>query len=269
MKLIPTDREFSIKGFCTAFNFEFDERFVFNGESHEMWEIVFLTSGNVEVTENKAIYTLKENELIIHAPYEFHRIRSADGTAPSGYIISFIADGSLPSELREGIFTLDESRAAEYRQICLSAISFVSSAESSGDRFAGQELADRLSSFLLTLRHGSAPVSEVSRTPSAVCYRRAVTALTDGAYRNLSLSEIAANCYISVSYLKLLFRKYAGLSPKEYYTTLRINRAAKLIKEGYPLCEIVEIMNFSSPAYFSAFFKKHTGLTPSEYAKRI
>ena len=268
MKLIPTDREFSIKGFCTAFRFEFDERFVFNGESHEMWEIVFLTSGNVEVTENKAIYKVKKNELIIHAPYEFHRIRSTDGTTPSGYILSFIADGALPAELREGIFTLDEGRAAEYEQICLSAISFISSVEGSCDRFAGQELADRLSAFLLTLRHGGASVSDVSRTPSAVCYRRAVTAMTDGAYRNLSLSEIAANCYISVSYLKLLFRKYAGISPKEYYTTLRVNRAAKLIREGYSLSEVVDMMNFSSPAYFSAFFKKHTGSTPSEYAKR-
>ena len=93
--------------------------------------------------------------------------------------------------------------------------------------------------------------------------------MRENVMQNLPLTEIAALCYVSVSYLKLLFRKYAGASPKEYYSNLRLTEAILLIKEGLSTTEIAERMKFSSPNYFCSFFKKRTGVTPSEYRRSL
>ena len=81
------------------------------------------------------------------------------------------------------------------------------------------------------------------------------------------LSFFARENNVSVSYLKYLFSKYAGVSPKKYYTALRIRRAEELLREGYSVNDIVSLMNFSSPAYFSMFFKRETGKSPTEYTR--
>ena len=86
-------------------------------------------------------------------------------------------------------------------------------------------------------------------------------------YTNLSLSDFAAKEHISVSYVKTLFYRYAGISAKSYYISLRVNEATKLLVADVPIREIAEKMNFSSPNYFSLFFKKHMGVTPNEYKK--
>ena len=84
---------------------------------------------------------------------------------------------------------------------------------------------------------------------------------------NLTLEELAAKNNVSISYLKLLFKKYAGVSPKGYYTRLRLHHAAELLEKGIPISEISDRMSFSSPNYFSEFFKRNTGLSPSEFKK--
>ena len=104
LQIKKANKIFEIVGFCTAFRFEWNESFVFNGERHHVWEIVYLDSGKVEVTEDEKIYTLESGNIILHAPMEFHRIRSAYGTSPSGYVISFEALGELPEQLKNGIF---------------------------------------------------------------------------------------------------------------------------------------------------------------------
>ena len=70
---------------------------------------------------------------------------------------------------------------------------------------------------------------------------------------------------ISISYLKLLFKNYAGISPKIYFNQLRARHAAQLLKKDLSVAEVAEQMNFSSQNYFTVFFRKHMGVTPSEY----
>ena len=76
--LIDANRLFTVDGFYTAFRLDRDGSFVFTGESHDFWEIVFITAGAAEITEDENVYLLGENQMILHAPMEFHRIKSAD-----------------------------------------------------------------------------------------------------------------------------------------------------------------------------------------------
>ncbi len=264
-KMNVVNRQFSIRGFYSAFPVRWDDTFVFNGESHDLWEIVFFEQGTVECVEDEKVYLLKDNCMLLHAPMEFHRIRSTPGSSPKGFIMSFKTEGNLPGELRKGVFQLRNEEKVEYLSICEN----VSTAfQNKADPYAPQLAADRLSSFLIRLSKKSAD-RELVTSDSAESYRRIISDMTEGVCDNLTLSDFAKNQNISVSYLKLLFQEYAGISPKTYYNQLRIHHAVKLLEKQMPVAEIAEAMNFSSQNYFTVFFRKRMGCSPSEYRKKI
>ena len=256
------NRKFKITGFFSSYSFSWDSDFVFNGERHEMWEIVFVQSGRVEVTENEKVYQLEKNNMIIHAPGEFHRIRSAAGTSPNLCVMSFFADGELPPKLLEGIFILSADQSLQYNLIFGRIDKFLNSKSTSS--YAGQDAADRLSAFLIEMS-GENVTAFWDTSLAATEYRKLVLVMSGAVCENRTLSDFALECGDSVSYIKQLFKKYAGISPKSYYNNLRINYASKLLKEGAAVKEIAEKMNFSSSNYFSAFFKKHTSISPFSY----
>ena len=204
--------------------------------------------------------------MILHAPMEFHRIRSANGTSPSGLIMSFTASGSLPETLKKGIFVIDREQSKPYEDIVKKVMVFLGE---SVEPFTGQEAAAMLSAFLINLSGKADSTERLSNMQSAMEYRKLISEMTVKICDNCSLEEFAHACNISISYLKLLFKTYAGIAPKQYYANLRTQYASELLRQGVTSAEIAGRMNFSSASYFSAFFKRNTGLSPSEYQKNF
>ncbi len=265
MVITAVNRKFSITGFCSAFRFSWDNSFVFHGESHDFWEIVYVQEGEVESTEDENIYRLRENNFILHAPMEFHRIRSAEGSKPRGIILSFTAEGILPEKVKKGVFPLSEKERAEYEDICNQIIRLIKAPPETS--YAGQEAADRLAAFLMQL-NGETAHKTVVRSAGAKEYQQIVSEMTARVCENLTLTDFAVAHSVSISYLKLLFRTYAGISPKTYYNQLRARYATRLLEEDRSIAEIATIMNFSSQNYFTVFFRKHMGCNPSDYRKK-
>lgn len=263
IKFTPIEEAFSITGFYSAIKFDWNDQFVFNGESHGFWEAVFVESGEVEVTEDENVYVLGAGNMIFHAPMEFHRIKSSGGTEPKGFIFSFDASGALPETIKSGIFTLEPSQIDRFKSIS-EKIYAIFYGESS--QLLATEVKALLTAFIIKLASKQA-ISGGSMTQSAMEYRRIVSFMTLGVCENLTLADVARECNVSVSYVKLLFNSYAGISPKNYFNQLRIRRATEFLTEGLSVTEVSEKMNFSSANYFSSFYKKHTGITPSERQK--
>jgi YesN/AraC family two-component response regulator len=69
------------------------------------------------------------------------------------------------------------------------------------------------------------------------------------------------------SYISKLFRDYKGLSPCEYLTRIRIERALKLIEDSADsnVYHIAKAVGFQDPSYFTRLFKRQTGMLPTEY----
>lgn len=95
-------------------------------------------------------------------------------------------------------------------------------------------------------------------------------------YLKENISEPITNTVLSdrfglvPSYLSKLFKDYKGISPAEYLTNLRIEKAKKML-ESQPgiLCKEISIqVGYSDPLYFSRLFKKETGVWPSDYKRK-
>ena len=263
MKIIEIKPSFKFKSIRSAYNFNWDDGFVFEGESHMSWEFVYVVSGCVRVTENENVYNLREGDMIIHAPMEFHTICSDEGTSPNVLVISFVIDGGLPANLTNGVLLLGEKEREEYQYIFERLYSFYHNDEL--NHLAGQEGSDALSSFLIRVNSNHMAKSKLVMSRSAIEYKKIVTSMIEHLYDNCTLEDIAAYNNTSVSNIKALFRKYCGITPKLHYARLRCTEAIKLMSNGLSAAETADKLNFSSPNYFNTFFKRMTGVPPATF----
>ena len=73
---------------------------------------------------------------------------------------------------------------------------------------------------------------------------------------------------IESSYFSRLFKSKIGMTPMEYLTRVRIEKAEQLLKfPPYSVKNVAKAVGFSDPLYFSKMFKKHTGMNPTEFSK--
>lgn len=261
---------FRLTGLHTAFDMHWDSAFDFHGESHDFWEIVTVISGEVEIVEDGKVYILDEGQMILHRPGEFHRIKSAGGTNPHVWIVSLIHGGELPDSLGQGVFLLSPEEAEEYRAVFSLLFPYVDRRAHGQDASPEEELHARmglcrLEAFLLALSQTEGSDTRLSGTVSATEYRELVRTLRKSIHQNLSLQDLSELHHISESYIKKLFRTYAGEGAMTYYNRLRIREIQALLDGGHTAAVIAECMNFSSVAYLSYFFKKQTGMNMRAY----
>ncbi len=256
------NQQFAIDRFHTAFRFKHEPDFLFRGEAHDFWEVNYVMSGEILMTQDGKVYNMKAGDVIFHPPMAFHREQSAEGSTPEGYTFTFHTDGNMPRELSYSVFTLSHSERGEFEALAERLIPYVN--DNLGNEFEGQLLTSMLLVFCIRLASEHARAETVV-SESASQYESAVMKMHEAIYENCTLSEIAKRSSISVSYLKLLFYSYAGVSPKSYYISLRANAAAKMVREGIPISEISQKFSFASPNYFSVFFKKFFGIAPSKF----
>ena len=263
---IPTP--FRITRLFSALDYNWDQNFIFKGEAHDFWEIVTVVSGEVEVVEDDRTYLLHRGEMILHAPGEFHRIKSAGGTSPHVLVFSFAHTGALPSSLGEGIFALGEETFKEYRELFFELHAYVCACDAGEvhpDPHAAVIARYRLEAFLFSLSLDRGSEESVARGAGAEAYRRLIHTMTEHVREPLTLERLASIHHISPSYVKKLFYAYTGEAPMSYFAALRVKEIQVLLLRGYSVSKISQMMGFSSAAHLSVFFKKKTGISPSGY----
>ena len=265
MKII--NKIFDITTFFSSFSFKWKNGFAYDGESHNFWEIVHVAAGAVQATENERVYNLSKGDIILHAPLEFHSISCEKDTPTNVLIITFSANGVLPSNLANGPFHLSIEEKNNFEDLFAKIYLYYGNKEM--DEYSGMECINLLTTFLIRLSRNHVSQNSLICSRSAQEYNHIVTMMVNSIYDNCTLEDIAKKCNISVSYIKLLFKQFSGVSPKTYYSKLRCNEAIRLLQSDLPAYEVADKLNFSSPNYFSVFFKKMTGLPPLQYQKQL
>ncbi|MBE6738750.1 MAG: helix-turn-helix transcriptional regulator [Ruminococcaceae bacterium] len=85
---------------------------------------------------------------------------------------------------------------------------------------------------------------------------------------NISVTELANLCNISVVHLRNTFIKIFATSPIKYINSLKMSRAKELLTSGlYTVSDVCYLSGYNDESYFSREFKKFFNITPCEYAK--
>lgn len=98
--------------------------------------------------------------------------------------------------------------------------------------------------------------------------QRAVQLLSDDSSQDQSMTELSARLGISDRYLRLLFARHFGLSPKQYAQIQRLMFAKQLLhSSALPIADIALAAGFKSVRRFNAAFRDRLQLTPSAVRK--
>ena len=96
--------------------------------------------------------------------------------------------------------------------------------------------------------------------------RNAIAKISENLHKKISLSDIGKETGLSYIQFIRRFKQYTGLTPSEYVSGLRLQKAKQLLSETtLPIKEIAYTCGFENEYYFSNFFKKHTQSSPSAF----
>ena len=88
-------------------------------------------------------------------------------------------------------------------------------------------------------------------------------------YENdLNLDLLSRIQYVSKYHLLRLFKKYYGLTPRQYLIEKRIKKSKEYLINGMSVTETCFAIGFESLGSFSTLFKTKTGKSPSEFQKQ-
>lgn len=87
-------------------------------------------------------------------------------------------------------------------------------------------------------------------------------------HTTLTIEEVANSVFLSKYYFIRLFRKSVGMSPYQYLSHLRINKAKELLlQSNAPINIIAEMTGFCDSKNLTSMFKKLTGQTPGQFRR--
>lgn len=86
----------------------------------------------------------------------------------------------------------------------------------------------------------------------------------------LDMEALGVCAGLSSKYAGELFKRKTGMTLLAYHTALRMNEAARLLRET-PLtsAQISERLGYAEPFYFSSVFKKVKGMSPRDYRNSV
>ncbi|WP_219833979.1 AraC family transcriptional regulator [Paenibacillus sp. R14(2021)] len=269
--------------------FEYAKGYVFEGEEHDFWELLYVDKGEVEVRADDRIVQLSQGEIIFHKPGEFHTVRvSARHRPPNLIVISFESpsedmvrfedkimplgkreQGLLALILKEGFLTFNPP----FDDPLSHRLSSHPDAP-----YAGQQVIKACLEVLLILllRSESADQDKPQLTftqkdnADSHLQERIVAYMREHIADNLSLDQLCQAMHVGKTRLKDIFQSRAGTGAIDYFKQLKIQEAKVLIRERqYNLTEIAAKLGYGSIHYFSRDFKRSTGMSPSEYARSV
>ncbi|MCD9025385.1 AraC family transcriptional regulator [Cohnella silvisoli] len=284
----PLSLVYDIKHLISLHYFEFAKDFIFDGEKHDFWELLYVDKGEVEVMANTSGYKLKQGDMIFHKPNEFHSVWANRKIASNVIVISFTCYSVEMSRFENKIFFLEDyERNLMANCVKYGRAAYLPPYDDPGkhdlvlrdDAPFGSEqmLKTHLELMLISLATRRNELSQVNRLSSTAkersedeIVRRTIKYMQDHVYANLTLDEISSHLNISQTHLVTLFKEKVGMSVIRYYKTLKIEQAKMMIREQtLNFTEISDLLSYSSIHTFSRHFKSVIDMTPSEYAKSV
>lgn len=228
--------------------------------SHNLYEFIYVFSGELEyVIENKK-YLIKPDTLIIIKPYTYHYF-----TITSHYDYEKISV-LLPSDtLQVDLPPFDSSKIISNPGEIIKNIFYKMSFYYKN--FSKNNFYKLSLSLIKEVAYNVNLISEefssqYSNLPELV--ESALSYINDNLFSITDLNEIASALFVSKTYLMALFKRFLKISPKQYINEKRLLHAKNLISLGKRPTEIYEQCGFSTYTSFFRGYKKYFGVAPSE-----
>ena len=257
-----------IERILTFFYQEKEQGFLFPGESHPMPELTYVDQGELHSVVDGQDLLLKQGDLVIYGPNQWHMQYADIGIAPRFVTISFEVDGVDFTPLLERKFSAPQQVASLLQSMLRE--------QEKMDCFSTDIIVSQLTLLLLyLLRESVKPTGSKVKNTNVVqneneIIRQAQQFVAAHIREKLSVPMVAGQVGVSASYLTVLFHKNLQISPGEYIRRIKLQESKQMIRENnLNFTQIASALQYSTVHHFSRQFKEKFGITPTEYAKSV
>ena len=233
-----------------------------------MPELTYVDRGELHSVVDGQDLLLKQGDLVLYGPNQWHMQYADIGVAPRFVTISFDVGGGDLTPLLNRSFTATPNMTRLLEQMLIE--------QERMDLFSRDIILSQLNLLLqYLLRDAAGSGNRKLQTVNAVhseneIIRRAQQYITTHIREKLSVPLVAQQVEVSPSYLTALFHKNLQISPGEYIRRIKLQESKQMIRENnLTFTEIAAQLQYSTVHHFSRQFKEKFGITPTEYAKSV
>lgn len=275
----------NISKIVTIHYYEFDKNFVFEGEKHDFWELVYIDKGQVEIHCDDKTTVLSQGEIVFHRPNEFHSIR-AFNSAPNFFVLSFVCSSNAMLYFEKFHTVLDKNLKSFLSSIITEAEQTFEIPKNnpllkklnkkSPSAIGGEQLIKTyLEQFLIFLIRHISENENISVFPNKKSMENYLVTsiksfIEDNTNKIFRVNDLCQHIGYSKSYLSKLFHQQTGETIAAYAVKIKIKVAKRLICESnLNFSQISDSLSFDNPQYFCRTFKRVTGMSPTEFKQSL
>ena len=265
---VKVEKRLEVEGIYTFFYHEKEQGFLFAGESHPMLELTYVDQGTLHSVADGIDLLLKQGELVLYGPDQWHMQYADIGVAPRYITVTFDAQGLDWQNLANRKFSAPQKVVSLMEQMLRE--------QERMDEYSADMILSQLTMLLVHLvRQANTPVEAKLQTSNAIhseneIIRRAQIYVSTHIREKMTVPSLARQVDVSPSYLTALFHKNLQISPGEYIRRIKLQESKQMIRENnLNFTEIATTLQYSTVHHFSRQFKEKFGITPTEYAKSV
>ncbi len=266
---------FEIDGLYSFFIRRAENGWLYPGEIHDFWEMMYCIKGCAIVCAGEELFELSCGQVIFFKPMQFHSFRVEESNSEF-FITSFDLNKVFCESLPDKVFksNFDSTKIMNDIISYLTYVASISNMEKCNQEiclaleklpYSMNVAINLIENFIAFLLNGSDSTLQIVKTNDAKIYSSALAMIDDNIGQKITVKELAKACNVGQTYLKALFKKYNGLGIHEYILKIKITLAKQMLAEGKTVNEIYEELGFTSQSYMSTFFKRETGMSPTKY----
>ena len=248
----------------------------FKGEKHNYFELTYVDRGTLFTTVEGKHYELKEKELMIYGPGQFHTQDIPEGCSCSYVTIIFDMETVVYDEESTHYELLLNKVFGYDKKIYTLIKTFVTESTSQIPYMNSlmlcllQETIIRLLQSEFIGKKNDRPVTGARQHYQDELLEKILAYIDETIYEPLSIAELCQKFSMSRSSLQILFKENMDISPKKYINEMKLEKSRQMICENkYTISEIALMLGFNSIHYFSRAFTQKYHMAPSEYSKTL
>ena len=268
-RILPKVRVKEILGYYYSIR---DAGYRFEGESHTYYELTYVDRGTLTTEIDDRSYTLKERELIIYGPGQFHKQLIKEGTSCSYVTVLFELDSAEDhfGFLLDKVFPYTKKIHTLIKTFVNESSSLVPYMDSLLLCLFQEIIIRLLQSEFLKEEHDKKPLTEARQHYHDELLEKILSYIDETIYEPITVGEICQKFSMSRSSLQILFNENLNQTPKKYINELKLEKSRQMIGEGrYTISEIALMLGFNSIHYFSRAFTQKYNMAPTEYSKTL
>lgn len=247
---------------------------------HNETEIVYVTSGCINITVNNKKFTGKSGDIFIINSGEMHEIYGS--VTPLEYsafvfdfdMLSFQKDDFSQQNFIEPILKgkiqfFNSVKKSEKAFSILKHINEINEQKNSCYMLCTKALLLQLFGFLIEENQIVLTQEPSSNNEKVQLLKNIVAYINDNFTEKITLTEIAQNFHMSHKYFCRFFKNNFKKTFVEYLNDVRIENSISLLsKKNISVTDAAISCGFCNMSYFTHTFKKKIGCTPSQYKKQ-